>query len=120
MERLTEKQRNYYIRTNEHIGVGKESLVDNNGFLTDYANKILTKLADYEDAEEVGLLIHLPGKTVYHIVNQYTSYGPMVMATRIIDLTIVEIMGIDKDGKYWSTRERAEEEMEVMRKSWNG
>ena len=116
MERLTEKQRSYYIGTTKRIGDGKESLVDNNGFLTDYANKILTKLADYEDAEDAGLLIHLSGKTVYHIVDQYTSYGPMVMATRIIDLTITEIMGIDKDGKYWSTREAAEKEVEAMKK----
>lgn len=76
----------------------------------------IKRLVSFNGAEEFGQLIHFPGKTVYHIVDQYTRYGPMVMATRIIDLTTKEIMGIDKDGKYWSTREKAEEEMEAMKK----
>ena len=114
MERLTEKERNF-----NGTGRSKRPLIEERKgltFLTEHTNKVMTKLADYEDAEEAGLLIHLPSKTVYHIVDQYTSYGPMVMATRIIDLTIAEIMGIDKDGKYWSTREAAEKALEAMKK----
>lgn len=76
---------------------------------------LVERLCEYEDAEEAGLLIHLPSKTVCHIVDQCTGYGPMVMATRTIDLTIAEIMGIDKDGRYWSTREAAEKALEAMK-----
>ena len=115
MERLTEKQRSYYIRTNKHIGVSKESLVDNNGFLTDYANKILTKLADYEDAEEVGLLVRLPCNTVYFIVDPGTPFA-LVFSRDIREFSLFDIENIDYDGMHWSTREAAEKALEAMKK----
>lgn len=61
MERLTERERNV-----DGTGVAKEEITD--GLLKPFADKILTKLADYEDAEEQGLLMKLPvplGTTVY-------------------------------------------------------
>lgn len=55
MERLTEKERNV-----DDTGVAKEEITD--GLLKPFADKILTKLADYEDLEEQGLLVKLPCK----------------------------------------------------------
>lgn len=63
MERLTERERNV-----DGTGVAKEEITD--GLLKPFADKILTKLADYEDLEEQGLLVRLPcpiGTTVWDI-----------------------------------------------------
>lgn len=55
MERLTERERNV-----DGTGVAKEEITD--GLLKPFAEKILTKLANYEDLEEQGLLVRLPCK----------------------------------------------------------
>lgn len=55
MERLTERERNV-----DGTGIAKEEIMD--GLLKPFADKILTKLADYEDLEEQGLLVRLPCK----------------------------------------------------------
>jgi hypothetical protein len=63
MERLTERERNV-----DGTGVAREEITD--GLLKPFADKILTKLADYEDLEEQGLLVRLPcpiGTTVWDI-----------------------------------------------------
>ncbi len=63
MERLTERERNV-----DGTGVAREEITD--GLLKPFADKILTKLADYEDLEEHGLLVRLPckvGDTVYRV-----------------------------------------------------
>lgn len=63
MERLTERERNI-----DGTGIAKEEIAD--GLLKPFADKILTKLADYEDLEEQGLLVRLPcpvGTTVWDI-----------------------------------------------------
>lgn len=63
MERLTERERNV-----DGTGVTKEEITD--GLLKPFADKILTKLAVYEDLEEQGLLVRLPckiGDTVYRV-----------------------------------------------------
>lgn len=51
MERLTKKERN-----SNGTAISKKSMIDREGYPTvsDYASKVLTKLADYEDAEEQG------------------------------------------------------------------
>lgn len=56
MERLTEKYRN-----DNGTAISKESLINQrtNG-INDYCSRIITKLADYEDAEEQGFLLKLP------------------------------------------------------------
>nr|DAI91011.1 MAG TPA: hypothetical protein [Caudoviricetes sp.] len=62
MERLTERERNV-----DGTGVAKEEITD--GLLKPFADKILTKLATYEDLEEQGLLVRLPCKLkdkLYH------------------------------------------------------
>ena len=63
MERLTERERNV-----DGTGVAKEEITD--GLLKPFADKILTKLAVYEDLEEQGLLVRLLckiGDTVYRV-----------------------------------------------------
>lgn len=70
MERLTERERNV-----DCTGVAKEEITD--GLLKPFADKILTKLADYEDLEEQGLLVRLPckvGDDVY-IIPSPPIYG---------------------------------------------
>lgn len=49
MERLTERKRNF-----NGTAISKKSMIDREGYPTvsDYASKVLTKLAAYEDAEE--------------------------------------------------------------------
>lgn len=69
MERLTERERNV-----DGTGVAKEEITD--GLLKPFADKILTKLAVYEDLEEQGLLVRLPddlNRTLYQINYKYTE-----------------------------------------------
>ena len=70
MERLTERERNV-----DGTGGAREEITD--GLLKPFADKILTKLADYEDLEEQGLLVRLPckvGDDVY-IIPSPPIYG---------------------------------------------
>lgn len=71
MERLTERERNV-----DGTGVAKEEITD--GLLKPFADKILTKLAVYEDLEEQGLLVRLPCKVGdmlwYNILGYTESY----------------------------------------------
>jgi hypothetical protein len=115
MERLTERERNV-----DGTGVAKEEITD--GLLKPFADKILTKLAVYEDLEEQGLLVRLPcpiGTTVWDICG--------------MDIRENVLSGIEcgKDGKQflWAnhdewlgelndlvflTREEAEKKLEEM------
>ena len=90
MERLTERERNV-----DGTGVAKEEITD--GLLKPFADKILTKLAVYEDLEEQGLLVRLPcnvGDTVYRV--NAGAKQP------IIPMTVSEIHCL------WDKNERAE------------
>lgn len=74
MERLTERERNV-----DGTGVAREEITD--GLLKPFADKILTKLADYEDLEEQGLLVRLPvkiGDDIYKIPSK-TNYNLNVL-----------------------------------------
>ena len=69
MERLTERERNV-----DGTGVAKEEITD--GLLKPFADKILTKLAVYEDLEEHGLLVRLPddlNRVLYQINYRWTE-----------------------------------------------
>lgn len=78
MERLTRTDRNY-----DGTAISKESVIDGKtGGISDYGSRIITKLADYEDAEEQGLLLRLPctiGSTlyqpIYSHINEYKVIG---------------------------------------------
>lgn len=110
MERLTERKRNF-----NGTAISKKSMIDREGYPTvsDYASKVLTKLADYEDAEEQGLLLRLPCNEVWFICDKGTKYAT-VMSKSINDLTVYEIRKIDKDGRYWSSKKKAEAKLAEM------
>ena len=75
MERLTERERNI-----DGTGVAKEEITD--GLLKAFADKILTKLADYEDLEEQGLLRRMPCKVGDDV---YIIPSPTVYRLNIIN-----------------------------------
>lgn len=105
MERLTERERNV-----DGTGVAKEEITD--GLLKPFADKILTKLAVYEDLEEQGLLVRLPckvGTEVYYIL------GIPNKTPCTIDKCVFGLSDIDKIGKsLFLTREEAEKKLEEM------
>lgn len=72
MERLTERKRNF-----NGTAISKKSMIDREGYPTvsDYASKVLTKLAAYEDAEEQGLLLRLPCKVGDKIFLDFAGFG---------------------------------------------
>lgn len=113
MERLTERKRN-----NDGSGISTKSLVFENGmqkgFPSGHCGRIVTKLAEYEDLEEQGLMMKLPCDRVYCIVDKNTKYAT-VMPRSITDLRLYEIEGIDKKGYYWSTKEKGEEALRKMK-----
>ena len=79
-------------------------------------NKVLQKLAEYEDLEEQGRLIKLPCKDVYFIVDINSPKYAMVMKRHITELAIYEIEDIDKENcKYFSTEEKAEAKLKELR-----
>ena len=79
----------------------------------DWKNDCIKKLAEYETAEEERRLVVLPCDTVYFIyVNK--NGRAHVRAKSILDLYLHEILGIDRDGRYWSAREEAEKALKEM------
>lgn len=75
--------------------------------------KLAEKLKAYEDAEDQGLLLRLPCNKVWFICDKGTEYAT-VMSKDIDDLTGYEVRKIDRDGRYWSTKEKAEAKLEEM------
>ena len=76
MERLTERKRN-----NDGSGISTNGLVVENGmkkgFPSGHCGRIVTKLADYEDLDEQGLLLCLPcklGDTVYILAGRCGTF----------------------------------------------
>lgn len=75
----------------------------------------INKLAGYEDSEEQGLLLKVPCEKVWFIVDKGTKFAT-VMGQSTKFLYLYELKGIDKDGKYWSTKEKAEEVLAKLQK----
>lgn len=142
MERLTERERNV-----DGTGVAKEEITD--GLLKPFADKILTKLAEYEDLEEQGLLVRLPvkiGDDIYkipskanydlNVLNGYKANN-RVYYQKVYSIVFSQkgwFVQCDKDsihapnvicvdveyGKTWFlTREEAEKKLEEMKKNDN-
>lgn len=134
MERLTERERNV-----DGTGVAKEEITD--GLLKPFADKILTKLAVYEDLEEQGLLVRLPddlNRVLYQINYRWTEcteYGEENNKCEIYDckcecdskkeyyITEVGFQYISTGNYYdrlgktiFLTREEAEKKLEEMKK----
>lgn len=74
----------------------------------------IDKLAKYEIAEDERRLVVLPCDTVYFICDKGTEYA-FVTKKSIRDLFVYEIDGIDKKGRYWSNREKAEKALKEVR-----
>lgn len=123
MERLTERERNV-----DGTGVAKEEITD--GLLKPFADKILTKLAVYEDLEEQGLLVRLPCKVgdIMFRINKGAK-NPVIELTvtqidittrsynlEVIDRECGELMCFKSDiGRtIFLTREEAEKKLEEM------
>lgn len=118
VERVIERKR---LTTNEKYPHGAEGVSENK--LTGRycrgvfeATACVEKLAEYETAEEEGRLVVLPCDTVYFIWNKSSGISH-VRAKSILDLSLREILGIDKDGRYWSAKEEAEKALEEMKKN---
>lgn len=129
MERLTKRERN-----SNGTAISKKSMIDREGYPTvsDYASKALTKLADYEDAEEQGLLLRLPckvGDNIY-IIKPYgieeASITGISEADDIdcfcfeiyIDPDCHEIIALEEFNDTWFlTREEAEAKLKDMERS---
>lgn len=123
MERLTERERNV-----DGTGVAREEITD--GLLKPFADKILTKLADYEDLEEQGLLVRLPckvGEKLWCIVDSairelrvhhfdMPAFGTTDIVFRYADgFKLKRFVG--EIGKtVFLTREAAEKKLEEMKK----
>ena len=76
----------------------------------------LRKLKDYEDLEEQGILIKLPCKDVYFIVDANNPKYALVMRRPVREIAIYEIESIDKENcKYFSTEEKAEAKLKELR-----
>ena len=83
--------------------------------MTRWAEKAKEKLAEYETADEERRLVVLPCDTVYFIyVNK--NGRAHVRAKSILDLYLHEILGIDRDGRYWSVKEKAEKALKEIKK----
>ena len=76
-------------------------------------NHAIKKLSEYETAEEEGRLVVLPCDTVYFIWNKSSGISH-VRSKSILDLYLHEILGIDRDGRYWSAREKVEKALKEM------
>ena len=125
MERLTERERNV-----DGTGVAKEEITD--GLLKPFADKILTKLAVYEDLEEQGLLVRLPveiGTELFQPCADRKSIIRSIVINNTITDDDIYIGIVDERGneRHYSkksigktvflTREEAQKELEEMKKN---
>lgn len=113
MERLTERL------DGDGLCYGKVDCEDNCTYCDRFL-KVLDKLADYEDAEEQGMLLRLPcpiGSTVYVIVEEWEEiYEPSSAYYDIYEEPFTPYMleGVGKD--VFLTREEAEQALAEMQK----
>lgn len=96
MERLTER----------------DGLIVKTKFNSDYGSQnILQRLADYEDAEEQGLLLRLPfrkGQTVYYIDRSCITNMLMICSM------VYSYSCLDFPREYFATKEEAEAKLKEM------
>lgn len=112
-ERLTEDYFDDMQKITRHYA--KSNNIDLNTGGNDFQD-IIDKLAEYETAEEEGRLVVLPCDTVYFIWNKSSGISH-VRAKSILDLSLHEILEINKDGRYWSVKEEAEKALKEMKKN---
>lgn len=112
VDRLTERERNF-----DNTGIAMESLTsDGRANLSDFVDKVLTKLADYEDAEEQGLLLRLPckvGDTFWELNDNFLE--PAIYPRKAHSLQHV-LYCMDRLGTVtFLTKEEAEQKLESMK-----
>lgn len=110
-ERLTEDYFDDMQKITRHYA--KSNNIDLNTGGNDFQD-IIDKLAEYETAEDEGRLVVLPCDTVYFVWNKSSGISH-VRAKSILDLSLHEILEIDKDGRYWSVKEEAEKALKEMK-----
>ena len=120
MERLTVKWTDKVYDTLDPVDI-----LDNEYSKTNY-NKLLTKLGEYEDLEEQGLLLRLPckvGDTLYRLVpNLYREYVEIKIAQFVINKNGIYFItnkgvswSVDKIGKtVFLTQDEAEQKLKEM------
>lgn len=104
MERLTERL------DGDGLCYGKVDCEDNCTYCGRFL-KVLDKLADYEDAEEQGLLLRLQfkiGQKVYYI------YESCIDKSMMIGSMIYSYSCLDFPRKYFATKEEAEQALKQM------
>ena len=117
MERLTERL------DGDGLCYGKVDCEDNCTYCDRFL-KVLDKLADYEDAEEQGLLLRLPckvGSTVYYI-DDYEIYSDKVDSINIrkeneeyiFCIAFMDYRAEDFGRNVFLTREEAEQALKQM------
>lgn len=89
----------------------RKRLASYEDFAEEFDRQVDNAFATYTyDENESNESIKLPCKKVYYIVDKGTKYA-VVMSESIDFLTVYEVKGIDKDGKYWSSKEKAEQNL---------
>lgn len=63
-----------------------------------------------------GIKIEYPNDYVWTIVDKNSKYA-MIMKKNIRELTVYEIEGIDSKGYYFSSEEKANEELQKIKKN---
>ena len=101
-------------RLTEKIMVSKDGEILGYRIKPFHERQATQKLAEYENAKEEVRLVVLPCDTVYFIWDKSSGISH-VRAKSILDLSLREILGIDKDGRYWSVKEEAEKALENMK-----
>lgn len=120
MERLTEKKSFLSYHSLQPVNVVKIGTEEE--FKVETMNDIylvgsaIDKLAEYEDAEEQGLLLRLPTNRVWFICDAKTKYAT-IMSKTIDDLCIYDIKELLKGNskRYFMTEEEAEQALAKMK-----
>lgn len=125
MERLTVRCRNEVIPKDTIVcgDCGDELMSCDafcmyNGYRCDDCaiQKCFDKLAEYEDAEEQGLLLRLPTNRVWFICDAKTKYST-IMSKTIDDLCIYDIKELLKGNskRYFMTEDEAKQALAKMK-----
>lgn len=112
MERLTRVEEDGTILC---IGCAEEEECNGDCLSCQHDIDAIQKLAEYEDAEEQGLLLRLPTNRVWFICDAKTKYAT-IMPKTIDDLCIYDIKELLKGNskRYFMTKEEAEQALSKL------
>lgn len=99
MERLTERFADGTAYTTKYFRT-------HNGVITTHKGEVVDKLAEYEDAEEQGLLLRLKVAVGKHIYYSLHDIGIVVKFTIVkIEIYEDEILFEDEEGNMWDEKD---------------